>query len=418
MPQRLASVHDDLKKIIRPGDLVAVAQVGGEPPTLVNALLEQADHFPGLRLLFGYPLTDTPERAAAAGLRCVGMGAFAGLARVHRQGMLDLVPSHYSRYSDAMRSGVLRPDVVLVQVTPADEAGRHSLGVTVDHLLTAMEHARTVVAEINPNLPWTDGDTVIDGARLDWTLEARHPIAEWKTRAPGEIDFAIAEHVTRLVPDGATIQYGVGTGPDAIAAKLARKKDLGIHSGSLADSFVGLVEAGAVTNRHKEIDQGRSVATTLYGSRRLYDFVHRNPAVLMRVATYTHSGAAMAPLRRFCSINSALEVDLTGQIGSEAVNGRQVGAIGGQVDFQRAALASPEGKAIITLGSRARDKPRIVRSLSGPVTTPRGDAHFIVTEHGIAELAGRTLEERARAMIAIAHPDDRADLEKGLDELA
>lgn len=408
----------DLHRILRPGDLVWVAQVGGEPSVLVDAVLTQARRFPGIRLMFGYPLTDTPERAAATGIRCVGMGAFAGLARVHRLGMLDLVPAHYSRYSDSIRSGVLRPDVVLLQATPADENGRHSLGVTVDHLATAMEHARTIAAQINPNMPWTHGDTVFEHDRFDWIVEASSPIAEWKTRAPGEIDFAIAEHVARLVPDGATIQYGVGTGPDAIVAKLARKKDLGIHSGSLADSFVDLMEAGAVTNRRKEIDPGFSVATTLYGSRRLYDFVHRNPRLCMRSATYTHSGTAMAPLERFVSINSALEVDLTGQIGSEAVGGRQVGAIGGQVDFQRAALASPEGKGIIALGSRAGGKPRIVRKLTGPVTTPRGDAEYVVTEHGVAELAGRTLEERARAMIAIAHPEDRADLEKGLDELA
>ena len=332
---------------------------------------------------------------------------------------MDIVPAQFAQYSDLIVRDILRPDIVMVQATPADARGRHSLSVTVDCLPAALAHARVVIAEINDRLPWTDGDTVVDGSTFHYVVAASRAPLEWKARPPGPVDEAIADYVARLVPDRAVIQYGVGSGPDAIAARLARKRDLGIHSGSLADSYVDLVDAGAVSNRYKEVDAGLSVTTALYGTERLYRFAHRNETIRMRGSAYTHSQATLQNFDCFISINGGLEVDLTGQVNAESVGGRYIGGVGGQLDFQRAALRSPRGRGIIIVGAASRDgrHSRIVPRLDGPVTTPRSDADTIVTEYGIAELHGRPLQERARALIAIAHPDHRRELERALDRL-
>ena len=420
MPVLLDPDRIDFAGIVRPGDLVMPAQLGGEPPLLLRALLRQADRLGGIRLLLGFPLSDLAAEAPRDSVRLIGFGGFGVNARLFDERRIEIVPAQFARYADLIARGILRPDVVLLQATPADERGRHSLGVTVDCLPTAIAEARAVVAEINARMPWTDGDSVIDGAQLDYAVRAAQPPAEWRPRPPGPVDEAIADHVARLVPDRAVIQYGVGSGPDAIAARLARKRDLGIHSGSLADSYVDLVEAGAVSNRYKEIDPGLSVTTALYGSERLYAFAHRNRSIRMRASSYTHSQEVLRHFECLIAINGALEVDLTGQVNAEAVGGRYIGAVGGQLDFQRAALRSPRGRGIITLAATSRDgrHSRIVARLDGPVTTPRSDADTVVTEYGVAELQGRTLEERARALIAIAHPDHRAALAGALDDLA
>lgn len=410
----------DLGRMIRGGDLIFVAQLGSEPQRLTRWVLDNARALGGVRMITSFPLAPGRERLEADGVRFVAMDGFGINAALFAAGRLDIVPAHFGHYSALMRSGALKPDVALFRVTPPDEQGRRSLGPTVDHLRAALECARVRIAEECPALPWTFGDAEIDGAMIEAILPGGEAPMEWKGRPPGPIDFAIAEHVARLVPDRATIQYGVGSTPDAIAAKLTAKRDLGLHSGSFADSLIDLIESGAVSNRYKEIDAGLSVATALYGSTRLYRFVHRNSGILLREAPYTHSQSVLAHFERLFAINSALEVDLTGQVGSEAIDGRYIGAIGGQTDFQRAAMGSPLGRGIVTLASTAgrSGRSRIVRHLSGPVSAARADADVVVTEHGIAELRGRTLAERARALIAIAHPDHRRDLAREAERLA
>ena len=415
--QAITPMTIDLSPYIRPGDLVFVAQLGSAPQNLVKALLAQAESLGGVRLLNSFPLDPGEDRLTAPGVGHVSMDGFGIHARLFQAGKLDIVPAHFSDYATIFDEGHLRPDVVLCSVTPADEARRRSLGITLDHLRDAMENARVVLAEESSTMPWTHGDAEISSDILTAVFSGGSDPYPWVARAPGPVDEAIAAQVARLVPDRATIQYGVGATPDAIAAALARHRELGLHSGSVADSFVDLVEAGAITNRHKEVDEGFSVVTSLYGSRKLYDFAHRNPRLLMRRGRYTHSAAVLGNFRRLFAINSALEVDLTGQIGSEAAGGKYIGAIGGQVNFQRAGLASPEGRAIITLGSTAgRNRvSRIVPRLSGPVTTLRADADVIITEHGMAELRGRSLAERAEAMIAIADPEHRTALRAAVE---
>src|SRR5690606_2162207 len=199
----------------------------------------------------------------------------------------------------------LRPDVALVQVSPPDEQGRHNLGVGGDHMLTAIEQARVVIAEVNDQVPWVGGDGTVDGSVFDYVIHARRRPIEWAPRGATEVDEAVAANVARLVPDRATVQYGIGSSPDAIVRHLAGKRDLGIHSGSLADSFVDLVDAGAVTNRYKEIDDGASVSTLLFGTRRLYDHFHRTPRAILKAATHTHHPGVLARLERLYSINAA-----------------------------------------------------------------------------------------------------------------
>jgi len=406
----------DLRPYLEPNDLVVVAQMGAEPTGLLAALFEASADVPGLRVLCSFPLGPLEPRMAAAGVEFLSMDGFGANGKLFQARRLDIAPARFSDYW-RLFDGRLKPDVVLCSVTPADTAGNVSLGVTVDHLPPAIARARVALAELNPTMPWTGGDAVLPLSAFEATFAAPAPVAEWTARAPGAIDHAVAANVARLVPDRATIQYGVGSMPDAIAAALGRKQDLGVHSGSVADSFVGLIEAGAVSNRYKEIDAGLSVATTLYGSRRLYDHVDRNSDLLMRAGSYTHSAATLAHFENFYAINSALEVDLTGQVGAEAAGTRYLGAIGGQLDFQRAGLTSKHGRAIIALGASVGKggAGRIVKTLSGPVTTPRADADTVVTEHGVAELAGLTLYERAEALIAIAAPEHRAALRAAVD---
>lgn len=408
----------DLSQYIKPGDLVFCAQLGAAPQGLVKALIAQAAALGGVRFLNSFPLDPGAERLTSDGVDYLAMDGFGVNAKLFQAGRLDIIPAHFSDYGDLMAGGQLVPDVVICTVTPPDDAGRRSLGLSVDHLRDAMEGARVVLAEENADMPWTHGDGEIPGDFLTAVFPATQPPDLWVSRDPGPVDHAIAAQVARLVPDGATFQYGVGATPDAIAAALIKHRDLGCHSGSVADSFVSLAEAGAITNKYKEIDQGFSVATSLYGSQRLSDFAHRNAQLLMRRGRYTHSDATLRNFRKFFAINSALEVDLTGQVAAEAVGGRYIGAIGGQVNFQRAGLASPEGRAIMTLGSTAGRKraSRIVAKLSGPVTTLRADADVVITEHGMAELRGKTLQERAEAMIAIADPEHRAELRQAMEQ--
>ncbi|MSO75341.1 MAG: acetyl-CoA hydrolase/transferase family protein [Alphaproteobacteria bacterium] len=407
----------DLATILRPGDLVLLDQVGAEPTSLAQALVDQAATLPNVRVFLDYTISETPERAAATPLGFVSLGAYGNNRHLADKGRLRIIPAHFSEPIQLIERGLLRPDVVFLQATPADGEGRHSLGVTVHHLPAAMAHARIVVAEINDRAPWTFGDGVVDGRRFDYVVPVSRPLLEWRAPPAGPLEDAIAGHVARLVPDRATLQYGVGAIPDAIARRLGGRRDLGVHSGSLADSFVDLVEAGAVTNRYKEIDPGVSVATALYGTKRLYDFAHRNPALKLMGTDYTHGMGVLGQFGSLVAINSAIQADLTGQVGAEAVAGRSIGAVGGQAEYQRAAVRTKRGRGIITLASSTRGRSNIVARLDGPVTTPRSDADAVVTEYGVAELRGRTLEERAAAMIAIAHPDHRAALAKAVDRL-
>jgi acyl-CoA hydrolase len=334
--------------------------------------------------------------------------------------LAEIVPCHVSTIPALMREGQLRVDVALIQVRPLP-AGGYTLGVIADFTQAMIRQARVVMALVNPSLPQLAGDACIDGADIDVLVESDDRLIDMPDPEPSAIEREVARQVAALVPDRATVQLGVGTLPAAVAAALAGHKELGVHSGVVSDVLVDLVEHGVVTNAHKGRDAGRTVTGGLFGTQRLRDFAARSGLVELRNAEYTHNLSVAASLSRFHTINSAIEIDLTGQANAEVAAGRYLGAVGGQVDFVRAGVASAGGRSIIAFPSTTPDgkHSRIVASLgSRPVTTARSEVDVIVTEHGAAQLRGCALNERARRLIAIAHPEHREALERAWHDRA
>ncbi|MCW5178409.1 MULTISPECIES: acetyl-CoA hydrolase/transferase family protein [Burkholderia] len=385
-------------------------QSHAEPVTLMRALVAQRHSFKRIRVFLGIGLADvlTPEHADAIDfLAYCGSGANRKLARAN---VLDILPAHYSQLPELIRSGALRIDVVMLQVSPPDEHGRYSLGLAREYLVEALKHARAIVAEVHPDVPWTYGGPFLRAADIDLLVASDTPFPDAAETTPGPVEQAIGQHVASLVEDGATLQTGIGAIPDAVMAALHDKRDLGVHTGSIGDGIAALCEAGVVTNARKTIDAGITVGGVIIGSARARHFAHRNPALELRGTEYTHNPHVLRRIERFTAINSAVEVDLTGQVNAEVVGGTYVGAVGGVGDFLRAAQASRGGVPIVALPSTAGAHSRIVTKLSGPVTVPRSDACVIVTEYGIADLRGLSLAQRVPKMIAIAHPDHRERL--------
>ncbi len=418
-PVTLAPEELDFTQLIRGGDTVGWAQATAEPVFLTRLLNEQAPRCPPFRLFFALTFAgdfaaDHPNvTVTASGGGGAGRRFFADTAG-------SIIPANISALCDLIAAGHPRIDVVLLQVSGPDIAGNYNAGIGIECLREAIAGARLVIAQINPMLPWTEGDTLIAGGLIDILVPASYPVLELPARTIGPVERAIAGHVASLVPDGATIELGIGRIPEAVTASLGKKHGLGIHSGTIGDGVADLMKAGIVDNRHKEIDVGVTVTLMLMGTSRLYAFADRNPKIAIRSPRYTHDALVLGNFRRFVAINSALDIDLTGQVNAETAEGRHIGLTGGQMDFVRAANRAPEGRSIIALPSTSRDRKhsRIVTRLAdGVVTTPRAEADCIVTEHGIAELKGRTLAERARSLIAIADPAFRPELERASERL-
>ena len=251
-------------------------------------------------------------------------------------------------------------------------------------------------------------------ADIDVLVPTNHALASGPSIAASETELAIGRRVSELIGDGATLQLGLGTVPDAVLSCLHDRRDLGIHSGAISDAVAALAESGVITNSRKTIDNGKTIVGVLMGGARLHEYVHQNPQVELRDTAYTHSINTISALDQFIAINSAVEVDLTGQVNAESVAGRYVGAVGGALDFIRGARLARGGLSVIALPARAGSRSRIVTQLSGPVTTPRSDVSLVATEFGIADLRGTSLAQRVQRMLAIAHPDDRAQLEEAL----
>jgi acetyl-CoA hydrolase len=410
----LDAVTIDLSAHIRPGDTVLVGQGAGEPRTLVEALIEQRHAIGPVTVFIGGTGSGLWEPEHADALRFVGYGAIGRTATLSRAGVLDVIPTHLGSLATLFTSRTIPIDVVLCQVSPGDD-GRHSLGLVADYLPAAIATARTTIAEVNPHVPYTFGATVDAGSLV--AVPDDRPLRVGRRREPSATDRAIAAHVAERVPDGATIQIGVGGTPDAVLAAFAAKRDLGVHSGLIGDAVLDLVEAGVVTNARKPVDVGVTVTGNIVGTEHLYRWVHRNPTLLMRPVSYTHDPRVLAGFDTFHAINAAIEVDLGGQINAEMLNGSYIGAVGGHGAFARAGASAPHGRSIITLASTASGGTisRIVARLGDAVTsTPRADADLVVTEHGVADLRGATLRQRAERLIAIADPAHRDDLRRAL----
>ncbi|MGE0851517.1 MAG: acetyl-CoA hydrolase/transferase family protein [Hyphomicrobiaceae bacterium] len=408
----------DLAGLLRPGDRLAWSAGPMEPSHLLGLLDRQLDRVPTVSVLLNISLEATLNAVRLASRATVtALGGAVTNRRFQEVGALDVLPVNYSALPDLMAGGRLPIDVVLLQL--AADGGAFNLSLMVDHLADAAPRARAVVAEINDQLPLTYGETRIEAAHIDHAVHVSRSLLEVPSRPSRAIEREIAAHVCRLVGDGATLQIGLGALPDAVLESFSGKRDLGLHSGTIGDRTVDLVEAGVITNRKKPIDTGKCVTGTLLGSQRLYRWAHRNPLLEMRSPRYTHDILVHATIPKLTGINTALEVDLTGQMNAEVAGKHHVGMIGGHSDFMRGCLKSPGGRGIIVMEATARHGAvsRVVPRLSGGiVTTARSDADTVVTEYGIAELHGRSVSERARQLIAIAHPGFRKALSEAASE--
>lgn len=404
---------------LRPGMRVLLPPACGEPVALVAEICRQADRLRDLVLMGGIHLGDYPwARPECAALRYATWHMSPKLEDARRRGRVEFVPVRYFDVThEFVAGGGWAPDCVLVHTAPPDARGYLSLGVAVGVALPAARRAPLVLAQVNPSMPRTLGNAFLHRSQVDAWVEVDAPLAPYPPPPVGDVERAIGRHVAALVPDGATVQVGVGAIPQAVLEALAGHRDLALHS-LLVDSSVALVERGVVTNATKRIHRGRMDVAEAMGTRRLFDFVHENPLVSMDSSAFVHDPATIARLDRFVAINSALEVDLTGQVTAESLGPRQVAGIGGQFDFVLGASRSAGGRAIIALPStgRAGRVSRIVPRLGAgaAVTSPRFLADWVVTEHGAAALRGKGERGRAEALMAVAHPRFQGELERAL----
>ena len=399
---------------IQSGDRVVVAHATGEPSYILDAMVANADQYENVEIVhmvaMGKAEYCKPEYAENFRHNAFFVGGSTRDAIAEGRG--DFTPSFFFEIPRQF-STTMPVDVAMVMVTPPDENGMCSLGVSVDYTLEAVKQAKLVIAQVNPQMPWTGPHSLVSVDELDCIVEYEAPLIELAPPKIGEVEKAIGEHCASLVPDGATLQLGIGAIPDAVLLFLKGKKDLGIHSEMFSDGVVELAEAGVITNAQKTLNPGKFVVAFLMGTRRLYDFVDHNPDVELRPVDYVNNPFIIAQNDNLISINSCVQVDLMGQVASETIGPKQISGVGGQVDFVRGASASKGGVSIMAMPSTVKGKvSKIVPLLDegAAVTTSRNDIDYVVTEYGVAALKGRTLRQRARALIEIAHPDFRDGL--------
>ena len=404
----------DLRAFLRPGDHIVWGQACGEPTTLVEALIAQAENIGRLSAFAATSFSGILGAKAWESLNLSSMGAIGALRTVAAAGRLGIVPCHVSQVGPMIEQGLIGCDVAFVQVSPPDANGNHSFALINDFVQAAVAKARVVIAEVNECAPFTHGDAMLPAARIDCAVHVARTPVEVLPAQISETDVAIAKIVAGYIVDGTVLQVGIGAVPDAILRLLHDRRNLGVHSGMIGDGLVDLVEAGVITNALKPIDAGVSITGALIGTKRLYAFAHQNAQIGMRRSSYTHNEAVLSRLTRLVTINSAVEVDLTGQVNAEQSGSQYLGGTGGQVDFVRAGSRSAGSHSIIALPATAKGGKvsRITANLSGPVTTARSEVEVIVTEFGAAELKGQTIAERTRRLVAIAHPDFRDELDQ------
>ncbi len=382
------------------------------PQRLLDGLVELAPRLRDVELIHLH--TVGPARYADAELadsfRVANLFVGANMRGRIDQRRVDYLPCFLSEIPQLFRSRRRPIDLAFIHVSPPDRHGYCTLGTSVDVAAAAVEVATTVIAQINPRMPRVHGDGLVHMSRIDHFIEVDEAIPESPSAAPTDIERAIGRHTASLVEDGATLQTGIGAVPDAVLAALTGHRHLGIHTEMWSDGALALLKSGVVDNSRKRVHPGKTVSGFVMGTRALYEFVDDNPSVVQLDIGYVNDAAVIARNPSVVAINSAVEIDLTGQVCADSVGSRVISGVGGQMDFIRGASLSPGGRPIIALTSRtAKGTPRIVATLrvgAGVVTT-RAHVHFVVTEHGIADLYGKTLDERARALIAIANPADR-----------
>ncbi len=398
--------------VIQSGQRVFVHSVAAAPERLLEALTARAPELRVVEIVSlhteGAASYAAPQHAKSFRVNALFVGS--NVRAAVEEGRADYMPVFLSEIPKLFRSGVLPLDVALIQVSPPDRHGFCSLGVSVDVTRAAVQSARTVIAQVNPRMPRTHGDGLLHVDDIDYLVEVDVPLPELAPHVLSDAERAIGRHCAELVEDGATLQIGIGAIPQATLAALGDHFRLGIHTEMISDGIVDLVEKGVVTGEAKRIHPGKIVAGFALGTRRLYDFLDDNPQVAMLDAAYVNDTAVIRRNPKVVAINGAIEVDLTGQVCADSIGDRQYSGVGGQMDFMRGAALSDGGKPIIALPSvTSTGEPRIVSYLrpgAGVVTT-RAHVHYVVTEHGIADLFGKNLRQRAAALIAVAHPAHR-----------
>ena len=417
-----AVTADDAVAVLRSGMRVFVHGAAATPTPLLDALVRQSS----LRDVTLYhlhtsgpaPFVDPPHRDR---FRSVSLFAGPPVRRAIEEGAADFMPIFLSDIPSLFATGKVQLDAALLQLSPPDRHGYCTLGTSVDAALSAAIAAKYIVAEINERMPRTLGNTLIPFSRVHAFVHTDRPLFEHISHASTSVEDQIGQHVADLVEDGATLQMGIGAIPDAALRRLGNKHDLGVHTEMFSDGIIDLVEAGVITNRRKSVHPGRIVTSFVLGSERLYTFVHDNPYVEFHPCDRTNDTALIRKNQKVVAINSALEIDLSGQVVADSIGFRIYSGIGGQMDFVRGAALSPGGKPIIAMpatasGGRASRIVASVKPGAGVVTT-RGHVHWVVTEYGAVNLFGLTLRERGEALIGIAHPDVRGELMRTLAEV-
>jgi acyl-CoA hydrolase/GNAT superfamily N-acetyltransferase len=404
---------------IRPGDRVFIGSACGEPQELVRALGRVGDQLTDTEIVHVMTLGVAPyaDPRFAPSFRANAFFIGDSLRDAVNEARADYTPVFLSQVPALFRTHRLSIDVALVMLSPPDEHGNASLGVSVDIGKAAVESARLVIAQVNRHMPRTLGDSFVNVAQVHALVPHDEPLLEWPAAGePDEATRQLAGNLARLVPDGATLQLGIGRVPDAVLSLLTHKHDLGIHTEMFSDGVLKLVRAGVITGRHKTLHRGKIVGSFAAGSDELFAFLDDNPQIEMHPSDYTNSPFVIAQHENMIAINSALEVDLTGQVVADSLGQRLYSGLGGHADFIRGAALAKNGKPIIAVPSTAETpqglRPRIVATLSegAGVITTRGDVHYVVTEYGVAYLHGKTMRERAMSLISIAHPDFRSEL--------
>ncbi len=403
---------------IQSNQRIYVGGGAGAPHVLLDALVQRADELRNVELthvlIFGAAPHLAPEYAASFRHRALFIGDNSRAAV--QSGRADFMPIFLSEIPGLFRNGALPLDVALIQVSPPDEHGFCSFGCEVGCTKPAAQAAKVVIAEVNRRMPRTLGDSFIHFSKLNYIVEVDYPLPEAPQAGSSEAHRQIGKLIAEMIPDGATLQLGIGSIPDAVLSQLGDHRDLGVHTELFSDGVIDLVERGVITNEAKTLHRGKIVAGFLFGSQRLYDFAQDNAMIELHPSDYVNDPFVIAQNDRMISINSAIEVDITGQVCADSIGPALYSGIGGQLDFVRGAARAREGKPIIALPATAKDGKlsRIVAQLKpgAGVVTSRGDVHYIVTEYGVAYLYGKSLRERAQAMIAIAAPQFREELER------
>lgn len=408
--------------IIQSGQRVFVHGEAATPLALLEALFLQGDRLRDVELIHMHLEGKIPygDERIKKSFKAANFFVGHNVRDALDYERIDYLPCFLSEIPALFRSGQRPIDVALIHVSPPDEHGYCSLGVSVDIAASAVAIAKKVIAQINPQMPRVHGDGFVHISKIDLAIESDEPLPEMPLRTLGAAEKAIGEKVASLVENGATLQIGIGGVPDAILASLKNHRQLGLHSEMWSDGALALIEAGVIDNSQKVVYPGKTVSSFVTGTKRLYTFINDNPSILQLDIGFVNSPAIIGKNSKVTAINSAVEIDLTGQVCADSIGNRIISGVGGQMDFMRGAVLSKGGKPVIALTSRTpKGIPRIVSRLrpgAGVVTT-RAHVHHIVTEYGIVDLFGKTLHERAEALISIAHPDDRHALEKSWHEV-